>query len=127
MPAMVKAGFDTKDKQTEFLERIFNRNAAETGALLGVNPLNVERTAQSIKNADTLGNASASVAANNPLVAMAQVGASLSNLASNLGQSVPGITQGLTNLAGAIDWMAHLNDNPALKAMDLAAGLGARG
>jgi hypothetical protein len=116
MPAMLKAGFDTKDKQMEFLERIFNRNAAETGALLGINPGNVERTAQSIKQTDTGAQASAAIFANDPMAAARAVEASMANLASNLGQSVPGITGGLNNLAGALDWVAHINDNPTFKA-----------
>jgi hypothetical protein len=118
MPALVKAGFTTKDQQVAEVEKLTSRNSAEAAVLLGINPGNVERTAQSIKQADTLNQASGAITANDPMAASRAVMASMSNLATAFGQSVPSITGGLNNLAGALDWVAHINDNPALKGMD---------
>jgi hypothetical protein len=118
MPALVKAGFTTKDQQVAEVEKLTSRNSAEAAVLLGINPGNVERTAQSIKQADTLNQASGAITANDPMAASRAVMASMANLATAFGQSVPSITGGLNNLAGALDWVAHINDNPALKGMD---------
>jgi hypothetical protein len=118
MPALVKAGFDTKDKQVGEVEKLTSRNSAEAAVLLGINPGNVERNAQSIRQADTLNQSSAAIFANDPMAAARAVESSMANLASAFGQSVPSITGGLNNLAGALDWMAHINNAPWLKGMD---------
>jgi hypothetical protein len=116
IPALKAAGFTTKDQQIEEVEKLTNRNSAEAIALLRINPGNVERTAQAIKQADPLDKASAAVFANDPMAAARAVEASMANLATAFGQSVPTISGGLNNLAAALDAMAHVND--ALKPVD---------
>jgi hypothetical protein len=109
MPALVKAGFDTKDKQVAEVEKLTSRNSAEAAVLLGINPGNVERTAQSIKQDDTLNQASAAITANDPRAAMRASEAGLANLASAFGGPfIPSITGGLSNLANALNWTASL-------------------
>jgi hypothetical protein len=109
MPALVKAGFDTKDKQVAEVEKLTSRNSAEAAVLLGINPGNVERTAQSIRQADTLNQASAAITGNDPMAAMRASEAGLANLATALGGPfIPQITGGLSNLANALNWTAGL-------------------
>jgi hypothetical protein len=103
LPAMKAAGFSTKEQQLEFLERVFNRNAAETGALLGVNPGNVERTAASIKRSDSLNDATTKIDANDPYASLSKAFASLKDLGAALaGPSIPGIVTGLNGFAAAL-------------------------
>jgi hypothetical protein len=124
MPAMIKAGLTSKDQQLEFMERIFNRNAAEAGVLLGINPGNVERTAGAIKRSDTLNDATGKINANDPMAAMEQLKAGLANLgAAFSGPYIPAITSGLQGLAAAMDKLAswtHPAIDPATgKPMDV--------
>jgi hypothetical protein len=103
LPAMKAAGFSTKEQQLEFLERVFNRNAAETGALLGVNPGNVERTAASIKRSDSLNDATTKIDANDPYASLSKAFASLKDLGAALGgPMIPSVVTGLNGFAAAL-------------------------
>lgn len=103
MPAMKASGFNTKEQQLGFLEKIFNRNAAETGALLGINPGNVERTGASIKRADFLNDATNKINENDPGAALGQAFASLKNLGASLaGPTIPSIISGLQGFSAAL-------------------------
>jgi hypothetical protein len=108
MPAMVKAGFTTKEQQIEFVERIFNRNAAETGVLLGINPGNVERTAAAIKRSDSLADATSKIDASDPYASLSKAFASLKDLGAALGgPTIPGIVASLNAFADALGFATH--------------------
>jgi hypothetical protein len=108
MPALVKSGADTKGKQLEVMERLFSRNAAETGALLGINPGNVERTAASIGRANSLDQANASQNANDPFASLSQSIAAMKNFgAAFAGPMIPNVISGLSGFAGALDYATH--------------------
>jgi hypothetical protein len=104
MPKLVNAGITSKAKQLEFFEKIFSRNPAETGALLGINPGNVERTAASIGRVNSLDAANANQNTSDPYAALAQSIAALKNFgAAFAGPAIPGIISGLTGFAAGLD------------------------
>jgi hypothetical protein len=108
MPALVKSGADTKGKQLEVMERLFSRNAAETGALLGINPGNVERTAASIGRANSLDQANTNQNANDPFASLSQSIAAMKNFgAAFAGPMIPNVISGLSGFAGALDFATH--------------------
>jgi hypothetical protein len=105
MPALIKSGANTKGEQLEVLERLFSRNAAETGALLGINPGNVERTAASIGRVNSLDQANANQNANDPFAALSQSFAALKNFGAAIaGPTIPSVIWNLNAFAGALDW-----------------------
>jgi hypothetical protein len=104
MPKVIAAGNDTKAKQLEFFERIFSRNPAETAALLGINPVNVERTAASIGRVNSLDAANLNQNANDPFAALSQSIAAMKNFGATFaGPMIPGITSNLAGFASGLD------------------------
>ena len=127
VPAMKAAGLCDQESQLEFLERVFNRNAAEPGALLGIKPGNVERTAASIKRSDSLNDATAKIDAADPYASLSKAFAALKDLGAALaGPSIPGIVSGLNAFSAALGFAtsaitsAHKNPDGTPEMLDSA-------
>jgi hypothetical protein len=109
IPKLKTAGYTTQESQIPEVEKLTSRNAAEAIVLQGIRPGNVERTGAAIHRADTLNDATAKIGDNDPLAAMAKVEAGMGNLAAAFGGPfIPGITNGLSSFANALNWTASL-------------------